>query len=37
MIHALPCHYSGAMLRSWNKEEDAAVMAKVRWQKVMGA
>jgi hypothetical protein len=29
MIHALPCHYSVPMLCSWNKEEDAAVMAKV--------
>jgi hypothetical protein len=29
MIYALPCHHSEDILCSWNKEEDAAVMAKV--------
>jgi hypothetical protein len=29
MIHALPCHYSVAMLCLWNKEEDVAVMAEL--------
>jgi hypothetical protein len=37
MICALPCHHSEDILCSWNREEDAAVVAKVIWQKVMGA
>jgi hypothetical protein len=37
MIYALPCHHSEDILCSWNKEEDAAVMAKVISQKIMGA
>jgi hypothetical protein len=35
MICALPCHHSEDILCSWNREEDAAVMAKVIWQKVI--
>jgi hypothetical protein len=29
MIHALPCHHSEAIICSWNKEADAAVVANV--------
>jgi molybdopterin converting factor small subunit len=35
--YALPCHDCEHIICSWNEEEDAAGMAKVIWQKVMGA
>jgi hypothetical protein len=29
MIYALPCHHSEAIICSWNKQEEAAVTARV--------